>query len=183
MTVEHIEVLFTILISVAFGVSGTSFGEALRDRRAVKALALDNERAILNVNRALRNEALRLSLFLAFGAWAVRSLYLPKASFPRGQLYVTLIFVLVILAKMWGTVLDRRDRIWEMQPLYAEPQVQKALDEIKAEVVTRNESTIGSLAADNETRRIEAIPPSERTAKEQRHIDAAPAKDPAQGRH
>lgn len=50
-----------------------------------------------------------------------------------------------------------------------------------AQVVTLNESTIGELAAADETRRAQRIAHDERTAMEQRHIDTAPAVGPAQG--
>lgn len=49
------------------------------------------------------------------------------------------------------------------------------------QVVTLNESTIGELAAADETRRAEEIPFPARTPKEQRHIDTAPETEPAQG--
>ncbi len=49
------------------------------------------------------------------------------------------------------------------------------------QVVTLNESTIGELAAAGETRRAEDIPHDDRTLREQRHIDSAPALGPAQG--
>ncbi len=46
---------------------------------------------------------------------------------------------------------------------------------------TYNETTVGMLAAEGETRRIEKIPHAKRTAKEQRHLDDAPPDDPPQG--
>lgn len=49
------------------------------------------------------------------------------------------------------------------------------------QVLTMNEGTIGSFAAENETRRIEEIAHDERTATEQRHVDQAPEVEPPQG--
>jgi len=46
---------------------------------------------------------------------------------------------------------------------------------------TYNETTMGGLAAANETRRVEAIAHDERTAQEQRHLDDAPQPDDPQG--
>jgi hypothetical protein len=57
----------------------------------------------------------------------------------------------------------------------------KGINGIKHEVKTMNESTIGQLAAREETRRAEDIPHDQRTAREQRHISSSPAADPAQG--
>ena len=53
--------------------------------------------------------------------------------------------------------------------------------EVRDEVKTYNETTTGGLAAADETRRIEAIPHDERTAKEQRHIEESPGPEPPQG--
>lgn len=55
------------------------------------------------------------------------------------------------------------------------------VNRVHKEVRTLNESTPGELDAATETRRIEAIPRAERTAKEQRHIDTAPMPGPPQG--
>lgn len=49
------------------------------------------------------------------------------------------------------------------------------------EVKTFNETPLGKLAANQETRRVEGIDHDERTAIEQRHIDEAPPTDPPQG--
>lgn len=49
------------------------------------------------------------------------------------------------------------------------------------QVVTLNESTIGELAAADETRRAKVISRPDRTAMEQRHIDTAPPIGPPQG--
>jgi len=59
--------------------------------------------------------------------------------------------------------------------------MQSKLDDTHAQVVTMNEGTLGSFAADDETRRIEAIPHDQRTAQEQRHVDSAPEPDAPQG--
>lgn len=42
---------------------------------------------------------------------------------------------------------------------------------VRHEVRTMNEQTIGQLAANQETRRIEVIPKGDRTAREDRHMD------------
>lgn len=42
---------------------------------------------------------------------------------------------------------------------------------VRHEVRTMNEQTIGQLAANQETRRIEVIPQADRTAREDRHMD------------
>ena len=52
---------------------------------------------------------------------------------------------------------------------------------IDRKVDTLNESTIGELAAADETRRASAINPDQRTAREQRHVDEAPPDEPGQG--
>lgn len=52
---------------------------------------------------------------------------------------------------------------------------------IQREVRTMNESTMGQLAAGQETRRVEALDHDDRTAMEQRHLDDAPPHDPPQG--
>lgn len=52
------------------------------------------------------------------------------------------------------------------------------LHRVKQDVRTLNESSVGQLAAADETRRIERIPKGDRTAKEQRHIDTAPQNNP-----
>jgi len=52
---------------------------------------------------------------------------------------------------------------------------------VRNEVRTYNETTTGGLAAQAETRRVEAMPHDERTAKEQRHLDEAPPDEPPQG--
>lgn len=57
----------------------------------------------------------------------------------------------------------------------------RTIDDVKEQVVTLNESTIGQLAANTETRRVEAITHDDRTAQEQRHVDTAPPDDPPQG--
>lgn len=49
------------------------------------------------------------------------------------------------------------------------------------ELKTLNEGTVGSFAAENETRRIEAIPHDERTATEERHMASAPPPEPPVG--
>lgn len=45
---------------------------------------------------------------------------------------------------------------------------------IHQEVKTMNELTIGQLGEANETRRIEQIPPGDRTAREDRHMHTVP---------
>lgn len=57
----------------------------------------------------------------------------------------------------------------------------RKIEQVRDEVRTFNETAIGPLASADETRRIEEIPRPERTAKEQRHVDDAPAPDPPQG--
>lgn len=52
---------------------------------------------------------------------------------------------------------------------------------VDGKVDTLNESTLGQLAAERETRRVEDIPHDDRTAQEQRHVDTAPEKEPPQG--
>lgn len=52
---------------------------------------------------------------------------------------------------------------------------------VHREVKTFNETPLGRLAANTETRRVEAIDHDERTAMEQRHVDEAPPADPPQG--
>lgn len=52
---------------------------------------------------------------------------------------------------------------------------------VHKELQTLNEGTVGSFAADAETRRAEAIPHDDRTPTEQRHIDQAPMPEPPQG--
>ena len=42
------------------------------------------------------------------------------------------------------------------------------------ETRTNNDKTIGRLASDDETRRVEAVPNAERTAAEQHHLDTSP---------
>lgn len=59
--------------------------------------------------------------------------------------------------------------------------VMEKIEEVKAEVVTGNEVKLGTLGADNETRRIEDKPRDERTATEQHHLDAAPPQERPQG--
>lgn len=54
-------------------------------------------------------------------------------------------------------------------------------EEVRDEVRTYNESTIGQLLAADETRRATAIPHDDRTAREQRHITDSPEIGPAQG--
>lgn len=49
---------------------------------------------------------------------------------------------------------------------------------VKEEVVTGNALTLGKLAADDETRRIELVEPGERTAQEQDHLDSSPMRPP-----
>lgn len=49
------------------------------------------------------------------------------------------------------------------------------------QVVTLNESTIGELAAADETRRAETIPYERRTRQEQRHLDESPVPAAPQG--
>lgn len=41
----------------------------------------------------------------------------------------------------------------------------------------KGQQTIGTITSEGESRRIELIPPGERTAKEQRHLDRAALKD------
>lgn len=53
--------------------------------------------------------------------------------------------------------------------------------ETRTDVDTSNVSDIGELAAADETRRVADIDYEDRTAKEQRHLDDAPAPDPPQG--
>jgi hypothetical protein len=55
------------------------------------------------------------------------------------------------------------------------------VDEVHQEVRTFNEKTLGTLGAEEETRRALAISHDERTAREQRHIDQSPPEEPAQG--
>lgn len=57
----------------------------------------------------------------------------------------------------------------------------KVGEEIRDQVVTLNESTIGQLAANTETRRVENISHDDRTAQEQRHVDSAPLPEPPIG--
>jgi hypothetical protein len=57
----------------------------------------------------------------------------------------------------------------------------RKVDQVRQEVVTLNESTIGELLAKMETKTVESIPHDERTAKEQRHLDSSPEEGPAQG--
>jgi hypothetical protein len=63
----------------------------------------------------------------------------------------------------------------------AQEGIKSTVDDTHAQVVTLNESTIGQLAADTETRRVEHIDHDDRTAQEQHHVDTAPAKEPRQG--
>lgn len=49
------------------------------------------------------------------------------------------------------------------------------------EVRTLNESTLGELGANIETRRVEDIPHDKRTKQEQRHLDDSPPDAPPQG--
>lgn len=56
-----------------------------------------------------------------------------------------------------------------------------ATRQVRDEVRTYNEKTMGELAAEGETRRATAITHDDRTAQEQRHIDQAPEPDPPQG--
>jgi hypothetical protein len=60
-------------------------------------------------------------------------------------------------------------------------RLQRTADDTHAQVVTLNESTLGELAASAETRRVEQMPHDDRTAQEQRHVDAAPEPEPPQG--
>lgn len=55
------------------------------------------------------------------------------------------------------------------------------IDDVHKQVATLNESTVGQLAAAVETRRVEAIPHDERTAKEERHVESAPPLGPPIG--
>lgn len=57
----------------------------------------------------------------------------------------------------------------------------RATNRVHKEVRTLNEGTIGSFAAEDETRRIEALPRDQRSPTEQRHIDQAPPQEPPQG--
>lgn len=57
----------------------------------------------------------------------------------------------------------------------------RTIDDTHRQVQTLNESTIGQLAANTETRRVEAIDHDDRTALEQRHVDDAPPPEPPQG--
>ena len=50
-------------------------------------------------------------------------------------------------------------------------RTKRAVTDVKHEVRTMNEQTIGQLGAAAETRRIEEIPMSERTPRESRHMD------------
>ncbi len=65
-----------------------------------------------------------------------------------------------------------KDRVEETHALAAE---------VKQQVITLNEGTVGSFAAEDETRRIEAIPREQRTPTEQRHIDQSRPPEPPQG--
>ena len=60
-------------------------------------------------------------------------------------------------------------------------KMQRVVDDTHRQVVTLNESTIGELAANQETRRVEDMPHDVRTAQEQRHVDSAPEPGPPQG--
>lgn len=194
-TVELLEVFFALLLGIALGVSGTSVGEAWRDRKAVKQLAPNNERAVRNVKKALRNELMRIATYAVFVAATLRALFLPPEDYPPGQQIFQIMFILLIVGLISETVLDRRDRVRDMQPIYSEAetdqatadalaaaaQMQQTLEEIKSQVVTLNEGTVGSFAADDETRRITGIPRAQRTPTEQRHMDAAPSKEAPQG--
>lgn len=194
-TVELLEVFFALLLGIALGISGTSVGEAWRDRRAVKKLAPENERAMRNVKKALRNELMRIATYAVFVAATLRALFLPPEDYPEGQQYFQIMFVLLIVGLVVETALDRKQRVWEMQPIYAETEtdqataealaatvrIQEALEEIKGQVTTMNEGTVGSFAADDETRRVRDIDRAKRTPTEQRHLDAAPAKEAPQG--
>jgi len=53
--------------------------------------------------------------------------------------------------------------------------------QIHGEVRTMNETTIGQNSANRLTDQIEEKPHDERTAQEQRHLDAAPPREPGQG--
>lgn len=52
---------------------------------------------------------------------------------------------------------------------------------VRNEVRTYNEKPMGRLAAEDETRRVEAIDHDDRTLMEQRHVDESPPRDPPQG--
>lgn len=57
----------------------------------------------------------------------------------------------------------------------------KSIRQVDKKVDTLNESTLGEIASEDATRRIEKIPHDDRTEKEQRHLDAAPETEPPQG--
>ena len=59
-------------------------------------------------------------------------------------------------------------------------EVGSDVKEVKLGVDTFNETTIGQNSANQLTDDIEAKPYAERTAQEQRHLDAAPPRDPPQ---
>lgn len=59
--------------------------------------------------------------------------------------------------------------------------IKQVVQDIHENVQTMNAGTVGSFAAEDETRRIEAIPHNKRTPTEQHHLDVAPEKEPPQG--
>lgn len=64
---------------------------------------------------------------------------------------------------------------------WANHHLKRTTKEIRHELITLNEGTVGSFAADAETRRVEEIPHDERTPTEQRHVDSAPDPEEPQG--
>ncbi len=57
------------------------------------------------------------------------------------------------------------------------------IDGVRKDVATSNDLSLGALAANTETRRIEGIPIEERTPTEQHHVDDAPPLQPPVGVH
>ena len=62
--------------------------------------------------------------------------------------------------------------IWTV--IWTGRSVARKVDEVRHEVVTGNEQTLGQLGMRTETRRAEDIPHADRTAQEQRHVDNDP---------
>ena len=60
-------------------------------------------------------------------------------------------------------------------------RVKQMFEVVDDQLTTLNQGTVGSFAADDETRRIEALPFASRTKVEQHHIDEAEPKGPPQG--
>lgn len=90
--------------------------------------------------------------------------------------------VALLITTVTGTLATLRgQRKGRHQSAMQHAEALEKVEEVKAEVVTGNEVKLGTLGADNETRRIEDKPHDERTATEQHHLDTAPPQERPQG--